>query len=205
MPVDLRIGLLIAGAVLVLAGAVAASAGSRIARLVPQGRAARTVMVLLGAALLASGAFWPPFPWTGAARSASAPRPAETTEAVPVVSAPAAEKSEMLTMARAAFVNCGAPAAPTALPDGKTATREQMVEAHATVKSFDQATTIYNQCLDRTAYQVSVQYKSVATREETDSLNSLQTQLHNDAIDRDKALADRFNAQLRIYKARGQN
>ena len=107
----------------------------------------------------------------------------------------------MLKMAQAAFLSCGAPAAPTDIPDGATATRDQMVAAHATVKAFDQATTIYTQCLDTTAYQAGVQFKAVATSEDTAALSALQTQLHNDAIDRDQAVASRFNVQLRRFKA----
>ena len=112
------------------------------------------------------------------------------------------EPSQMLTMARSAFLACGAPAAPSEVPNGATATREQMIAAHATVKAFDQATTIYTRCLDTTAYQAGVQFKAVATSADTQALGALQTQLHNDAIDRDEALANRFNVQLRVFKAR---
>ena len=126
------------------------------------------------------------------------PVPQDTT----VAGAPVAETSEMLKMTRAAFVACGAPAAPSEVPDGATATREQMVAAHATVKAFDEATTIYTQCLDTTAYQAGVQFKAVATSADTDAISALQTQLHNAAIDRDQALANKFNLQLRRFKAR---
>ncbi len=107
-------------------------------------------------------------------------------------------------MARAGFAACGAPSAPADVPDGATATTEQMVAAHATVKAFDEATTIYSQCVDSTAYQVNVQFKAVASGAEKDALSTLQTRLHNDAIDRDQALANKFNVQLRKYKARTQ-
>jgi hypothetical protein len=106
-------------------------------------------------------------------------------------------------MTRAAFLACGAPAAPPEVPDGATATREQMVAAHATVKAFDEATTIYSQCVDATAYQATVQFKATATEADNAAVGSLQTQLHNAAIDRDQALANRFNVQLRLFKARG--
>ena len=107
-------------------------------------------------------------------------------------------------MTRAAFLACGAPAPPSDVPDGATATREQMVAAHATVKAFDEATTIYTQCVDSTAYQATVQFKAVATSADTAALSALQTQLHNAAIDRDQAVASRFNVQLRRFKARAQ-
>jgi len=113
-----------------------------------------------------------------------------------------AEASEMLKLTRAAFAACGVPAPPTDLPDGATATREQMMSAHATVRAFDEATTIYTRCIDTTAYQAGVQFKAVATTADTDAVSALQTQLHNAAIDRDQAVANRFNVQLRRYKAR---
>lgn len=107
-------------------------------------------------------------------------------------------------MTRAAFMACGAPAPPSEVPDGATATREQMVAAHTTVKAFDEATTIYTQCVDTTAYQAGVQFKAVATRADTDAISALQTQLHNAAIDRDQAVANRFNVQLRRFKSRAE-
>ena len=61
------------------------------------------------------------------------------------------------------------PRHPPKCPDGTTATREQMVAAHATVKAFDEATTIYTQCLDTTAYQAGIQFKAVATSADTDA------------------------------------
>jgi hypothetical protein len=58
--------------------------------------------------------------------------------------------------------------------------------------------------VDQTAYQAAVQFKAVATSADTKALSALQTQLHNAAIDRDQALANRFNEQWRRFKARAQ-
>jgi hypothetical protein len=115
-----------------------------------------------------------------------------------------APPSGALKMTRAALLACGAPAAPPDVPDGATASREQMVAAHSTVKAFDEATTIYTQCLDTTADQATVQFKTVATSADLDTLRAWQTQLHNAAIDRDQDIADRLNVQLRRFKAREQ-
>jgi hypothetical protein len=57
--------------------------------------------------------------------------------------------------------------------------------------------------VDATAYQAIVQFKATATEADNAAVNALQTQLHNAAIDRDQALANRFNVQLRLFKARG--
>ena len=155
------------------------------------------VLALIGVAILGA-ALWIGWarPIGGSPASPTAPPAAART------APPATETSEMLKMARTAFLACSAPAVPSDIPDGATATREQMIDAHATVKAFDQATTIYTQCVDKTAYQASVQFKAVATSADTEALGRLQTQLHNAAIDRDQALANRFNVQLRRFKAR---
>ena len=160
---------------------------------------------LIGVALLGGVLFFAS-PWATHTERGSVPAagPAPLPQGSTVAGAPVADPSEMLKMTRAAFVACGAPAAPSEVPDGATATREQMVAAHATVKAFDEATTIYTQCLDTTAYQAGVQFKAVATSADTEAISALQIQLHNAAIDRDQTLANKFNVQLRRFKARAQ-
>jgi hypothetical protein len=161
------------------------------------GLAAALVAIVIFAAVLVRTSPWATHPERRAA-PAAAPVPPQSEP----IGAASAETSDMLKMARAAFLACEAPAPPSELPDGATATREQMVSAHGTVKAFDQATTIYAQCVDTTAYQAGVQFKSVATSADTEALSALQTQLHNAAIDKDQTLASRFNVQLRRFKAR---
>jgi hypothetical protein len=170
-----------------------------------KGRSRWFALGVAGVAILAA-VLWIISPWTSPAGHSPAPAGASASvrhESQEITGA-GAESSEMFKMTRAAFQACGAPEPPTDVPDGATATREQMVAAHDTVKAFDEATTIYTQCVDTTAYQAGVQFKSVATRADTEALAALQTQLHNAAIDRDQALANRFNVQLRLYKARAQ-
>ena len=158
-------------------------------------------LALIGVAILGA-VLWIAWARPTGSSSASPTAPAALDQPTDLTAASATEDSEMLKMAHAAFVACGAPEAPSDIPDGATATREQMVAAHATVKAFDQATTIYTECVDTTAYQASVQFKAVATSADTEALGRLQTQLHNGAIDRDQALANQFNVQLRRFKAR---
>jgi hypothetical protein len=168
-----------------------------------KGRSRWLALGLIGAAILGA-VLWMTSPWItyterhAAPAAATAPVQQESAGAA----AAGAEPSDMLKMTRAAFVACGAPAVPSDVPDGTTATREQMVAAHATVKAFDEATTIYTQCLDTTAYQAAVQFKAVATSADTEAVSALQIRLHNAAIDRDQAVANRFNVQLRRFKAR---
>ena len=149
------------------------------------------------------GVLWLASPWAPRAGIGIAPATnAAPNGPVEPNSATDQGDSDMLRMARAAFLACGVPTPPTDVPDGTTATRDQMVAAHSAVKAFDAATTTYNQCVDTTAYQAAVQFKAVASGTDTETLNALQSRLHNEAIDRDQAVANRFNVQLRLFKAR---
>jgi hypothetical protein len=168
-----------------------------------QGRSRWLALGVIGLAILGA-ALWITLPWATHTehRAASAAIPAPVQQGSGVANTAGVEPSDMLKMTRAAFVACGAPKAPSDVPDATTATREQMVAAHATVKAFDEATMIYNQCVDATAYQAAVQFKTVATSADTEAVSALQIQLHNAAIDRDQEVANRFNVQLRRFKAR---
>ena len=166
----------------------------------------KTVALVIVGAAVVGVALWYASSWVPHAHSGAAPARGALPNKQQAKRATAVgpDTSDMLKMAHAALLACGAPAAPRDMPDGATATREQMVAAHSTVKVFDEATTIYNQCVDTTAYQATVQFKAVASSTDIDTLNALQIQLHNDAIDRDQAVANRFNVQLRRFKARGE-
>jgi hypothetical protein len=122
----------------------------------------------------------------------------------PTVAAPAAEAvPAVLQRAQQDWQACTAPAAPVAMADGATASREQMQAAHDTVKAFDTATTHYTQCVDAAASQAGEQFKAAATAADLQRLKDEQDRRYDAALDIDKQLASRFNEQLRIYKARG--
>jgi hypothetical protein len=83
--------------------------------------------------------------------------------------------------ARAANAACTEPTPLDDIPSGAKATREQMLSAQRAMKTYDNAVRAYSDCL----------------HEEGDT--SKRTDV---AVDKLQKLAERFNAELRAFKAR---
>jgi hypothetical protein len=106
-----------------------------------------------------------------------------------------------------AYAACTYPTAPDALPDGNTATLEQMVAAQKQVKQFDQDIGAYTACLklesDAALAQVDQGQNDAKKKEEQKKeLEKMQVQKHNAAVEADEALAARFNEQLKVFKTK---
>jgi hypothetical protein len=119
------------------------------------------------------------------------PKPASTATGAPV---------DLVDAASTALQGCPRATAPS-VPNGTTASREEMAAATAAFKSFDAATISYVQCVDTAIERIASQYAAVASQDELHALREFGTVAHNTAIDQEKALADQFNSQIRTYKA----
>ena len=107
-----------------------------------------------------------------------------------------------LLAAGAAQATCIYPRAPQRLPDGKTATYEEMVAGQKAVQQFNDDINAYNACLDM-EMQALVNSGAYDENRITE-FRAMQAKKNNAAVDEVQALADRFNEQLRIFKARDQ-
>ena len=81
------------------------------------------------------------------------------------------------------------------IPDGATATKEEMVAGQQAVKDFIAAIDAYEACLDEVAKALGEAI--------TEEQRQLHTKRHNAAEDAKLELADRFNQQVRAFKAQG--
>jgi hypothetical protein len=104
------------------------------------------------------------------------------------------------------------PKAPDKLPDGATASKEQMVAAMALVRAYDGDIKTYTDCLqqehdEKVKAEAAKQDsdKSKMTKEQRDQLDNVLLQKHNAAIDADTALTTRFNEQVRAFKAKSSD
>jgi hypothetical protein len=101
--------------------------------------------------------------------------------------------------AGAAQATCIYPREPEGIPDGATATYDEMVAAQKAVKQFDADITAYNACLD-------MELQSILADPSLDEakkaeIAAMQAKKNNAAVDHVTAVADRFNEQLHAYQA----
>ncbi len=102
-------------------------------------------------------------------------------------------------LAATAGATCVYPRPPENLPDGATATLDQMVAAQTAVKQFDKDIAAYNACLDMELQSIMASTELNDARKA--ELQAMQAKKNNAAVDEAQSVADRFNEQLRAYKA----
>jgi len=102
--------------------------------------------------------------------------------------------------AGAAWATCIYPRAPERVPDGKTASYDEMIAAQQAVRTFNEDVNAYNACLDMEMQSLEQSGLYDATR--LAELRVMQAKKNNAAVDEVQAIADQFNEQLRIFKAR---
>jgi hypothetical protein len=96
--------------------------------------------------------------------------------------------------------DCTAPQAPT-IPDGSSASMEQMLQGQQAVKTFQAANSEYMTCLDPLIAAATAQATAEdASDADRASLKSLE-EAYNAAVSREEAVAGDFNTQIRNYKA----
>jgi len=101
-----------------------------------------------------------------------------------------------------AFADCVAPAAPAAIPDGNTATMNDMLAANKAVVDFNSATNTYLACVDKQHDDAIKAAGSDISTEQRDKLDKAQTTAHNAAVDKLNRVAGQFNEQVRAFKAK---
>lgn len=99
------------------------------------------------------------------------------------------------TMAAAA---CIYPRPPDNIPDGRTATYDEMVTAQQAVKAFDTDISAYNTCLQ-------MELAALLANPDLDEMRraeieAMYVKKNNAAVDEVQTVADRFNEQLRAFK-----
>lgn len=110
----------------------------------------------------------------------------------------------LLVSGVAAHAACIYPQAPTAIPNGATATKEQMLEAQGSIKQYSSAVQdTYLPCLDtELAEQVAALDPADPQRAKKEAaLKSMQVKKHNAAIDELTALAARWSEEIKAYNA----
>lgn len=79
------------------------------------------------------------------------------------------------------LADCVEPTLAMQIPNGATASRNQMLAALQAVQAYNAAVTVYADCMQKSGGEIALQ---------------------NGAVDRLNRVADKFNAELRAFKAK---
>lgn len=104
----------------------------------------------------------------------------------------------------AGFANaeCVYPRAPSSMPDGATATEQDMIEGMKAVKDYNSQVTGYLNCLDMEMQARIDAAGADAPADQITQIKAIQTKRHNAAVEELEAHAARFNEQVKAYKSR---
>ena len=105
-------------------------------------------------------------------------------------------------LAPAAYADCSYPRAPAHLPDGSTATLAEMLAAQKVVKSYNEEMTAYLSCIKLERDSRVAQAGDKLTKQQKQELEAIEAQKNNAAVDQLHSVADQFNAQVKIFKAK---
>lgn len=101
--------------------------------------------------------------------------------------------------------DCVYPKAPSSMPDGTTASEEEMLDGMKAVKSYNAEVTAYLSCLDMEMQARIDAAGTEAPAEQIEQIKAIQAKRHNAAVEELEAHAARFNEQVRAYKARDKD
>src|ERR1700744_547131 len=100
------------------------------------------------------------------------------------------------------YADCSYPPPPAKLPDGNTATMQEMVEAKQAVTQYNKDINAYVACIKLEHESAVTNAGDKLTAEQKADMEKMEVQKNNAAVDQLQSIADRFNEQVRIYKAK---
>jgi hypothetical protein len=113
------------------------------------------------------------------------------------------------------FADCSYPPPPDKLPDGATATLEEMQTGQKTVQTYDHAIKAYTDCL-KLEHDAAIAKSSDDAKNGDDAqkaklkaqeaqIERVTNQKNNAAIDQEEQIVARFNEQIKIFKNKGKD
>lgn len=113
----------------------------------------------------------------------------------------AATAAAALALTAPVYADCTYPPAPSKIPDGASATLEDMLAGQKAVKEYQKSMDDYVACIDKELADKLAKGDQLKPEQKAD-MQKVETQKHNAAIDQEQAIADRFNEQVKVFKAR---
>ena len=108
-----------------------------------------------------------------------------------------------LGAAATAKADCTYPRAPDKIPDGATASKDEMVAAKNDVSRYNNEMNAYLDCIKLEIQAIPKDAKmSKDDKAKAEAQEKLLDQKNNAAVDELQSVATRFNEQLKIWKAK---
>jgi len=108
--------------------------------------------------------------------------------------------------AASAHAECSYPPPPEKIPDGNTATKAEMIAGQQTIKDYDKAVNAYLACIklehDDVVGKLGDKSATADQKKALQEMERVQVQKNNAAVDQLQSIADRFNEQVRVFKAK---
>lgn len=101
-----------------------------------------------------------------------------------------------------AHAECIYPKAPANMPNGSTASEQEMIEGMKAVKEYNTQVTAYLSCLDMQMETDIAAAGSEAPADQVAQIKAINAKRHNAAVEELEAHAARFNEQVKAYKTR---
>lgn len=108
-------------------------------------------------------------------------------------------------LAAGAQATCTYPRAPGAIPDGNTASKEEMIAAKNEVSRYNTEMNAYLDCLKLEIDAATPKDGAKLSKDEkarAEEQQKILTQKNNSAVDELQAVVGKFNDQLKAYKAK---
>lgn len=108
----------------------------------------------------------------------------------------------LAALAGPVYADCSYPPPPAKIPDGNTATMQEMLEAKKAVTQYNKDINAYVACIKLEHETAVTNAGDKLTPEQKADMERMEVQKNNAAVDQLQSIADRFNEQVRIYKAK---
>jgi hypothetical protein len=110
--------------------------------------------------------------------------------------------SALAALAGPVYADCSYPPPPAKIPDGNTATMQEMLDGKNAVTQYNKDINAYVSCIKLEHETAVTTAGDKLTPQQKSDMEKIEVQKNNAAVDQLQSVADRFNEQIRIYKAK---
>jgi hypothetical protein len=108
----------------------------------------------------------------------------------------------LAALAGPVYADCTYPPPPAKLPDGNSATMEEMLDGKKAVTQYNKDINAYVACIKLEHETAVTNAGDKLTPQQKADMEKMEVQKNNAAVDQLQSIADRFNEQVRLYKAK---